>query len=76
MVTTAFSIMVWSLVAQEDQAWYLLEGSARTAAAEAKAVMESAMQATGLGPFDGPRMPLVNVYITMELLLNIIIFHR
>ena len=37
---------------QEDQAWYLLEGSARTAAAEAKAVMETAMQALTLKTSD------------------------
>jgi len=47
--------MVWSshsaAPSQEDQAWYLLEGSARTAAAEAKAVMAAAMQARSLmGP--------------------------
>ena len=29
---------------QEDQAWYLLEGSARTAAAEAQSIMEAATQ--------------------------------
>ena len=54
MVTTPI-IMVWSshraAPLQEDQAWYLLEGSARTAAAEAKAVMATAMQARSLmGP--------------------------
>ncbi|CAK9112218.1 unnamed protein product [Durusdinium trenchii] len=32
-------------IVEEDQAWYLLEGSARAAAAEAKAVMDSALEA-------------------------------
>jgi len=44
MVSAVFTVRYMGIV-EEDQAWYLLEGSARTAAAEAKAVMESAMQA-------------------------------
>ena len=34
---------------QEDQAWYLLEGSARTAAAEAQSIMEAATQVGEIG---------------------------
>lgn len=44
MVSAVFTVRYMGIV-EEDQAWYLLEGSARTAAAEAKAVMATAMQA-------------------------------
>lgn len=44
MVSAVFTVRYMGIV-EEDQAWYLLEGSARTAAAEAKAVMAAAMQA-------------------------------
>eukprot|EP00435_Cladocopium_sp_Y103_P003970 s5984_g1.t1 len=44
MVSAVFTVRYMGIV-EEDQAWYLLEGSARTAAAEAKAVMDTAMQA-------------------------------
>ena len=44
VVSAVFTVRYMGIV-EEDQAWYLLQGSARTAAAEAKAVMEAAVQA-------------------------------
>lgn len=44
VVSAVFTVRYMGIV-EEDQAWYLLEGSARAAAAEAKAVMDSALEA-------------------------------
>eukprot|EP00438_Fugacium_kawagutii_P032104 Skav224455 [mRNA] locus=scaffold4460:8908:21109:+ [translate_table: standard] len=44
VVSAVFTVRYMGIV-EEDQAWYLLQGSARSAATEAKAVMETVMQA-------------------------------
>jgi len=43
VVSAVFTVRYMGIV-EEDQAWYLLEGSARTAAAEAQSIMEAATQ--------------------------------